>query len=90
MINRSRTVKKIKCNAIDYRKGFIEVTTNGHAGLINLECWNVQAGEDISKVTDDLSPIKDEYFTGNVELELTPENAKELIKSLEKILKTNS
>lgn len=34
---------RFKCNSISYRKGYIEVVADIHAGLINMETWNIHS-----------------------------------------------
>ena len=86
-------MNKIKCNSINYRKGYIEVTGNIHEGHVNIEAWRIHPDTDIS---GDMSfeEISDEAFTSNTELELTLENAEELVKALQgairKTKETNS
>lgn len=73
---------RIGCQAIEYRQGFIEVQPLIHPGLVNLEVWMVDPDIDLTNkwVSDDAIP--DEKVTDNVELELTPSQARSLANSL--------
>lgn len=77
---------KIKCDNITYRKGFVEVSGDIHKGCINLEAWNIHPDTELSQDDSAFNSIPDEAFTGNVELELNIENAKELVKRLEELI----
>lgn len=81
----NKVIKKIKCDNVNYRKGYIEVSSDIHKGYLNIEAWNIHPDVDIS---DNLSfdQVDDEAFTGNIEIELNLENAKELFDELEKFL----
>ena len=74
---------KIRCNVINYRKGFVEVTPGIHSGCINLETWEAHPDVDISNrdVTDEQFP--DDGIVGNTELEMSIEAAEELIEALQ-------
>lgn len=72
---------KIRCDSINYRKGFLEVC-EVHKGRINLEVWGVHPDVSVSSF-DELS---DEDIIGNVELELSVDNAQELVKRLKGLL----
>lgn len=78
-----RMKQKIKCNAIEYRKGFIEVKSNIHAGCINLETWSIHPDVDISDDKSSLDTLSENDITGNTEIELTVERAKELVRLLQ-------
>jgi hypothetical protein len=84
---------KIKCNNIEYRKGYIEVIPDIHENHINLETWEVHPDIDISELdlTDDAFP--DDGVTGNTEIELNLKEAEELVtllqSSIEKIKNKN-
>ena len=74
---------RIKCTAINYRQGFIEVTGGIHTSCINLEAWNVDANCELSNVSwvdDEL--LKDSHVGSNTELELTVDQARNLGKAL--------
>jgi hypothetical protein len=72
---------RLRCDAIRYRQGFVE-TGNVHPGLVNIEVWEVDTA--ISPfpawVTDGSLP--DTAIVGNIELELTPLQARLLAESL--------
>lgn len=77
-------MKKIKCNSVNYRKGYIEVSGDIHEGCINIETWNIHPDSDISgSVFDQLS---DKAFLANTEIELSVDNAKELLKLLQEAI----
>ncbi len=65
------------------RKGFVEVSTNIHHGLINLEAWSVHPNFDIQnrELAEDKFP--DEVITGNTEIELSIVEAKKLVDLLQ-------
>lgn len=73
----------LRCNEIDYRKGFIEVTPGIHEGFINLETWGIHPEVDIAStsLSDELFP--DDGITGNTELEMSIETAEALIRALQ-------
>jgi hypothetical protein len=75
-------MKKILCNGISYRKGFIEMSRDIHDGFLNLEVWNVDPELDISSGALKFEDIPEAGFTGNTEIELTLENAEELLRVL--------
>jgi len=77
-------MKKIKCNTIDYRQGFIEVLGNIHANCVNLEVFWIHPEIDLSKKGLAFNEIPDKCFTGNVELELSLKNVKELLAAIKK------
>ena len=73
----------IRCNAVSYRKGFIEVAAGIHTGSINLECWNIHP--DIEITASDIRDLDfpDDAVTGNVELELAVADAEKLVEALQ-------
>ena len=75
-------MSKIKCDGVNYRKGFIELSDNIHKNYVNLEVWGVHPDYDISQGESSFNEIPEESFIGNVELELSIENAKVLIRDL--------
>ena len=79
-------MKKIKCDNINYRKGFVEVASNIHKGFINVETWTIDPDFNIEKFKfgDDILP--DGTVTGITEIELSRENAMELVKLLQEEL----
>lgn len=73
---------KIRCNIIDYRKGYIEVTVGVHPNCVNIETWNTSPSIDINNLD-----IRDHEFPNggviaNTEVELDIEAAKKLIDAL--------
>lgn len=77
------TSEIIKCNGISYRQGFIEVTGKIHPGHINVEVWNVATDVNIDGLSIRTDAIPENAVTGNVELELNVEQAKELVAKLQ-------
>ena len=75
--------KKIKCNNVDYRKGYIEVTPGIHDGCINIEAWDVHVDVDILsiEISDDNFP--ENGVTGNTEIEMSISEAEQLIEELQ-------
>lgn len=80
-------MSKIKCDGVNYRKGFVELSNNIHDNHINLEVWGVHPDYDLSQIDSSFSEIPEESFIGNVELELNLENAKALIQDLSSFIK---
>jgi len=76
----SRTL--IKCNSIDYRKGYVEVRGDIHPNCINLEIWNIHPDIDISELDlgDDAMP--DEAVIANTEIEFSIKKAEDLVRQL--------
>ncbi|MCA2015606.1 hypothetical protein LDJ79_05750 [Vibrio tritonius] len=74
--------EKIKCNNIEYRKGFIEVMTNVHEGFVNIEAWNIHPAYDLSKVDEFGVDFLDDNVTGNVEIEMNVLEVESLIAAL--------
>ena len=77
------TPLKFRCDTIDYRKGFIEITPGIHGGCVNLECWQIQNDLDISGMDLLDQRISDEAITANVELELSLETAEAIVTALQ-------
>lgn len=73
----------LRCNDIDYRQGFIEVTANIHPGHVNIETWNLDPGLDISTTVIRSTPLPEGAVIGNTEIELNLQQAKALIQSLQ-------
>jgi hypothetical protein len=67
---------RIRCDAVEYRKGFIEVLDNIHQGLVNVETWQVGVDVDISAMRVDASDWQEHQIQSNTELELTPVQAR--------------
>jgi len=74
---------QIKCDAVQYRQGFIEVA-NIHGGCVNLEVWNVHPDKSIAAAALVASAsISDTDVVANTEIELSVAQAKELVRQLE-------
>ena len=74
--------KKIKCNNVEYRKGFIEVIPNIHDGCINIETWDVHVDIDITNIELEDENFPEEGVTNNTEIEMNVNEAEELIRRL--------
>ena len=77
---------RMKCNNIEYRKGFIEVEAGIHAGCINLETWEVNADIDISNLNLSDNELPDEGIVANTEIELNIDEAEQLIRLLHRAI----
>jgi len=73
---------RVRCDAVKYRQGFIEVIGQIHPGLVNVETWQVRPQADISGLDVESDRLTDADFVANTELELTPEQAKSLATTL--------
>ncbi len=73
---------KIYCKSVSYRSGFVEVRPNIHPGYVNIEVWNLHPDHDwrATDISDDC--VGDGDVTGNAEIELDINQAKELIRLL--------
>ena len=80
-------MKKIKCNNINYRKGYIEVIPNIHDGCVNLEIWDVHVDVDLSKTELGDDDFPEDGITANTEIELNVKEVEELITQLQSALK---
>jgi hypothetical protein len=76
----------IKCNSIEYRKGYIEVLGNIHIDCINLEVWNIHPDIDITSIDLSDDSIPDKAVIANTEIELTIEKAELLVQQLSKAI----
>ena len=56
---------RIKCDNVEYRKGFIEITAGIHAGCINLETWGIDGKVDLSKLDIRDAGFSEDGITGN-------------------------
>jgi len=74
---------QIKCRGVPYRQGWIEVCANVHARHVNVEAWNVAPEVGMSNPSVALTSVPDEAVAGNVELELTVAQAKQLVVALQ-------
>ena len=79
-------MNKIKCNNIEYRKGYIEITPNIHEGFINLETWRIDPDIDLTNIELEDDDFPDKGVTGNTEIELSVIEVEELIQQLQKAL----
>lgn len=79
-------MKKIKCDNVDYRKGYIEVSGDIHKGFINLETWTIHPDTDISVSDSAFGDLPDEAFTGNTEIELNIDEAQLLVNFLQEAI----
>jgi len=79
----------LKCNSVEYRKGYIEVAPNIHPNCINIELWEISAEKDISNLNfDDENSFVDKDVVANIELELSIQETKALISKLSKAIKS--
>ena len=74
---------RIRCSGVNYRQGFVEVSARIHEDMINLETWQVDPETNIDDCVwvDDPS-ISDSSITGNCEIEISIEDARNLATSL--------
>jgi hypothetical protein len=75
--------QRIKCSGVPYRQGWVEIVPNIHVGYVNLEAWNVAPEIDMSRPTTALSTVSDEGVIGNIEVELSIAQAKQLLTALQ-------
>jgi hypothetical protein len=73
---------RVRCDAVKYRQGFIEVIGQIHPGLVNVETWQVRPQADISGLDVESDRLTDADFVANTELELTPGQARSLAAAL--------
>jgi len=83
MFNRMKKNKLIKCNNIEYRKGYIEVSANIHPGFINLETWDIDADADITNIDLKDECLSDDAVVANTEIEMSVSEAENLIELLQ-------
>lgn len=76
----------IKCNTIEYRKGFVEVRANIHDDNINIEVWNIHPAVNITNVSLGDYSLKNESIIANTEIELSIINAEDLILQLQEAI----
>lgn len=87
----SNTPSRIRCNAVGYRQGFIEVTPDIHGRCVNVETWAIAAGIRLNGVEWlDNPALSDGDVIGNCELELTIEQARELATALMNAVRASS
>jgi hypothetical protein len=78
-----RTPFRIKCDSIDYRQGFIEVTPGIHVGCVNIETWDIATDTSLdSAAWVDHPSVADTSILANTEMELTAQQARSLAKAL--------
>jgi hypothetical protein len=73
---------RVRCDAVKYRQGFIEVLGQIHPGLVNVETWHVSAEADIAGLDVESERLTDADFVASTELELTPAQARSLAAAL--------
>lgn len=78
--------QRIRCNIIDYRKGYIEVTPGIHSGCVNIEAWNTDPNLGIENL--DVGDLPEGAVIGNTELELSLEMARALVHALNIAIKS--
>jgi hypothetical protein len=76
----------IKCNTIEYRKGFVEVRGDIHNNSINVEVWNIDPDVNITNVSLEDNSLKDESIIANTEIELSITNAEALVLLLQEAI----
>lgn len=69
---------RLLCDNVSYRRGEFEITPNIHRGLVNLEAWTIHPDAPLPDGEGTHGELPDEAYTGNVEIELTPEQARRL------------
>jgi hypothetical protein len=75
--------RKLQCDGVAYRKGVVEVVPAIHPGFVNLEAWQMHPDASMSKATGSSGDaLPDGEVTGNVELELSPSEARRLGEAL--------
>jgi len=72
----------VRCGAVKYRQGFVEVIGQIHPGLVNIETWQVGVEADISGVDLESDRLSDDDIVANTELELTSAQARSLAAEL--------
>jgi len=73
---------RVRCDAVKYRQGFIEVVGQIHPGLVNVETWQVSVEANITGLYPESDGLSDDDFEANTELELTPAQARSLAVAL--------
>ena len=79
-------MKKIKCDNIDYRKGYVEVGSGIHDGYINIEMWDISPEADLKNTDIDDENFQDNYIQGNTEIEMSISEANDLVSRLKKAI----
>lgn len=75
-------MNRIRYNNIPYRKGYIEIDTNIHLGYINIEAWNIRCDFEMPIPGTKTFDLPDKAYDGDVELEISVDEAEDLIKLL--------
>ena len=76
----------IFCDNVEYRRGIIEVTPNIHEGCINLETWRVSVEWPGTSAAEWMEDEKEALTSHSTEIELSIEQAKELIAELQEAI----
>ena len=76
-------MKRIKCNNVNYRKGYIEVVSGIHEGCVNLEVTVIYPDVDITDLDLCDDGMSDDAVIGNAEIELNIEEAEALVRLLQ-------
>ena len=79
----------IKCNSIEYRKGYIEVRGDIHSDCVNMEVWNIHPDVNISSIDLGDNSMPDEAVTANTEIELSIQKAEDLVLQLTKAIEVS-
>jgi hypothetical protein len=79
--------KLIKCDHVNYRKGYIEIVPKIHKGCINIESWDIDTDYDISNIDIYDNQFPTDKVLANTEIELTIAQAEELINNLKWAIK---
>lgn len=67
---------RLVCMTVPYRRGSFEVVPGIHPGLVNVEAWAIDPEWPLPERETIEHGIPDNAYTGNVEIELTPEEAR--------------
>ena len=68
-------------NTVSYRRGLVEVVAGIHPNLVNLEAWSISTGAQ-SPELGLVGELPEEAYEGNIEVELSPEEARVLAAAL--------
>lgn len=71
----------VRAEAVEYRRGFVEIS-NVHPGSVNLEAWRVPPGVVLELNAYGRPVLPEDALIANVEIELSPQAAEELIAAL--------
>ena len=78
-----RESMKLKCDNIEYRKGYIEISPNIHNGYVNIETWGVDADVDLKTLDIDDENFQDDFITANTEIEMSIDEVEALVVQLQ-------